>query len=107
MHAAPRPRMKFTAPLLRGDGELHVIGSTEVVSIADPDGALHRLIELADGSRSTRELFSALVREYPRLGHQDVVDAVSQLEAIGIFERCTPAPRMYDEHDGSLLPVYL
>lgn len=93
MHAAPRPRMTIAAPLLRGRGELHIVGSDDVVTLEDPDGAVHRLVELADGSRSTRELFCALARDYPRLHHADVVDAVARLEAAGLLEDCTPRRR--------------
>lgn len=88
MHAVPRPRMKIAAPMLRGGGELHIVGSENVVSLDDPDGAVHRLLELADGSRSTSELFSALADEYPLLRPGDVAEAVSRLEAVGLFEDC-------------------
>jgi hypothetical protein len=80
--------MRITSPLLRGSGELHIIGSERVVTVADPDGAIHRLVELADGSRSTNELFSALAPAYPALQHHHVVDAVSQLETAGVLEDC-------------------
>ena len=93
MHAAPRPRMRITAPLLRGGGQLHVVGRDDVVTLEDPDGAIQRLVELADGSRSTTELFGALVAESPHLDPQDIDDAVAQLEAAGFAECCTPPRR--------------
>ncbi len=67
MQPAPRPRLKTAAPLLRGGGLLHIVGSRSVHTIADPDGAIHRLVELADGSRSIAELCAALRAEYPRI----------------------------------------
>jgi hypothetical protein len=108
MHAAPRPRMKSTAPLLRGGGELHIVGRDRVVTLDDPDGAIHRLVELADGSRSTTELFSVLAPEYPQLHHEDVADAVSQLEAAGLCEICRPRRRIVGGHDRSFAaaPLY-
>lgn len=90
MHAAPRPRMTIAAPLLRGSGELHIVGSDDVVTLEDPDGAVHRLVELADGSRSTSELFSALARDHPRLRYDDVVEALAELEAVGLLETRVP-----------------
>jgi hypothetical protein len=78
--------MTTTAPLLRGGGELHVVRSDDVVTFEDPDGAMHRLVELADGSRSTQELHRVLASEYPRVRHDDVVDAVARLEAAGLVE---------------------
>ena len=95
MHAAPMPRMRITAPLLRGRGQLHVVGRDDVVTLDDPDGAIQRLVVLADGSRSTAELFSALAPDYPRLHPQAVDDAVAQLEAAG-FAECS-FPRRYPD----------
>jgi hypothetical protein len=82
--------MKYTAPLLRSAGELHVVGDDDILTIADPYGAVQRLVRLADGSRSTTELHSALAPEYPRLAVQDVLDAVAELEAFGVLEDATP-----------------
>lgn len=93
MHAASRPRMKITAPLLRGGGRLHVVGIDDVVTLDDPDGAIHRLVGLADGSRSMTELHATLAPEYPRLRPDDVIDAFSQLEAAGFAETSAPQRR--------------
>jgi hypothetical protein len=90
MQHAPQPRRTTSGPLLYGGGELHIVGSDDVTSIPDPDGALHRLVVLADGSRNTTELFSALVTDYPQLVEQDVVHAVCQLASAGVFEDCAP-----------------
>ena len=92
MHAGSRPRMSITAPLLRGNGELHIIGR-DVVTLDDPDGAVHRLLELADGSRSTQELFAALAADFPQLAREDVVDALACLCAAGLVVDCAPRRR--------------
>jgi hypothetical protein len=93
MQDARQPRLTATGPLLHGGGELHIVGRDDVISIADPDGALYRLVVLADGSRSTSELCSALRTEYPQLDEQDVVRAVSELSSAGILEDCAPRRR--------------
>jgi hypothetical protein len=90
MQAALQPRLTMTGPLLHGGGELHIVGNHDVTSIPDPDGALHRLVVLADGSRSTTELFFALTTDFPQLEEQDVVHAVSELASAGLFEDCAP-----------------
>jgi len=82
---AQRPRLKMSAPMLYAGGELHIVGREVVTSLSDPDGSLHRLFELADGSRSTTQLFDELVTEYPRLGQQDIVDAIGELESAGLY----------------------
>jgi len=84
--AVARPRMKTTAPLLRGGGLLHIVGSRRVHTMADPDGAIHRLVELADGTRSVPDLLAVLRAQHPRMAEQDVVDAVQELESAGVFE---------------------
>jgi hypothetical protein len=81
----PRPRVKTKCPLLRGGGELHIVLSYDITSLPDPDGAIHRLFELADGSRSTAELYSELRASYPRLVEHDIADAVFQLVSVGLF----------------------
>jgi len=86
MQPLARPRMKTTAPLLRGGGLLHIVGSRRVHTMADPHGAIHRLVELADGTRSVTELLAALQAHHPQMGEQDVVDAVRELESAGVFE---------------------
>jgi hypothetical protein len=107
MHAAPRPRLKTAAPLLRGGGELHIVGSHDITSIPDPDGAIHRLVELADGSRSTTEIFSELQSAYPQIDEQAVIDAVFQLESVGLFVDCTPRHRILGDNDTRLMHLVL
>jgi hypothetical protein len=82
--------MKVTAPLLRGGGLLHIVGRRTVHTIADPDGAIHRLVELADGSRSIDELIGALHAEYPQIDEQEVTAALHELESAGVLESWIP-----------------
>jgi len=102
MHAAPRPRMSIIAPLLRGNGELHVVGRDDVVTLEDPHGAVHRLVELADGSRTLGDLFAAVVRDHPQLDRQDVADALARLEAAGLCVDCSPRRRERDRRPPAL-----
>jgi molybdopterin-synthase adenylyltransferase len=106
---AQRPRLTMTGPLLRGSGELHIVGSREVLTIPDPDGAMQRLLRLADGSRSRAELVAALAIDHPLLGEQDVEDALVELEAAGLVEDAAPRGRILssrvsrrDVHERSL-----
>jgi hypothetical protein len=103
MHAASRPRMKTTAPLLRGGGELHVVGSQDIVTFDDPDGAIHRLVQLADGSRSADELLSALAQDHPQLQREVALDALDALEDAGLLEHRAPrAARLRGRYDTPL-----
>ena len=77
-------------PLLRGSGELHIVGREDVLTISDPDGAVHRLLGLADGSRSRPELYAALTRDYPLLDEQEVDETLRELEEAGVIEDGVP-----------------
>jgi hypothetical protein len=90
---AQRPRLAITGPMLRGSGELHIVGRRDITTIADPDGIVHRLLGLADGSRSTETIFAALSPDYPELGESQVRDAVAALEVIGVLEDSAPVAR--------------
>lgn len=85
MDAPHRPRTRHGTALLGGGGELHVVGRDRVVTLADPDGAVRRLVELADGSRGTDQLHALLAREYPGLRRADVAAAVAELLAAGVL----------------------
>jgi hypothetical protein len=52
-------------------------------------GVAPRIWELADGERSVREIVACLVEEYevdPATAQSDIVDLLTQLEAIGALE---------------------
>lgn len=88
------PRMTIAGPLLRGSGELHVVGRHEVMTVPDPDGLVHNLLGLADGSRSTAEIHDALAIHFPRLGAAELEHLVAELASIGLLEDCAPRARM-------------
>jgi hypothetical protein len=90
---AQRPRLAITGPMLRGSGELHIVGRRDVTTIADPDGVVHRLLGLADGWRSTAAIFAALAPDFPGLREEQIEDAVAALESIGVLEDSAPVAR--------------
>lgn len=92
--AATRPRLTIAGPLLHGNGELHIVGRDEVMTIHDPDGAVHRLLGLADGSRTRAEIFDALARDFPRIGARDLDETIAELEAMGLLQDAAPRGRI-------------
>jgi hypothetical protein len=88
-----RPRLAIIGPMLRGDGQLHIVGRRDVTSIADPDGAVHRLLALADGSRTTAAIFAALAPDFPDLREAELLAAIAALESIGVVEDAAPVAR--------------
>jgi len=91
--AAQHPRLTMTGPLLRGSGELHIVGRHDIVTIADPQGAMQRLLELTDGSRDRAELVRMLTLEFAGLHERDVADALDELEFTGLLEDRSPGGR--------------
>jgi hypothetical protein len=84
--ASQRLRLTLSGPRLRGGGELHIVGRDEVVTILDPDGVIHGLLALADGSRTSAELLAALADEFPHVADRDVREAIAELMAAGLLE---------------------
>jgi hypothetical protein len=89
-----RPRLTMAGPLLRGGGELHIIGRYEVMTINDPDGAVHRLLELADGSHTRAQILAAVTHDFPHVGERDIDEAVLELEAMGLLQDAAPRGRI-------------
>ncbi len=107
---ALRPRLTMAGPLLRGSGELHIVGRHEVVTIHDPSGAVHRLLTLADGSRTRGEIFAAMAPDFAHIGERDVDEAVDELESMGLLQDAAPRGRILssrmsrrDPHERGLL----
>ena len=106
---ATRPRLTMAGPLLYGNGELHIVGRHEVMTIHDPDGAVHRLLGLADGSRTLAEIFGAMAPDFPKIVRSDIDEAVDELEAMGLLHDAAPRGRILssriarrDAHERSL-----
>jgi len=88
----------MTGPLLRGSGELHIVGRDEIATIADPRGAMQRLLGLADGSRSRGEIALVLAGEFEGLREHEVHDALDALERCGLIEDRAPPAAILGGH---------
>lgn len=87
---AQRPRLTTPGPLLRGNGELHIVGMHEVLTVADPVGAMQRLLRLATGSRSRADIFRELTIDFPQLREEDFDEALRDLQSAGVLEDGAP-----------------
>jgi molybdopterin/thiamine biosynthesis adenylyltransferase len=86
MANAIRPKVKSTAPVFTLDHTVYVGGCGVVTTIADPDGSVHRLLQLADGSRTPAEIHGILAADYPNVTASEVMDAIADLDAAGFLE---------------------
>ncbi|CAM5651821.1 hypothetical protein SAVIM338S_06543 [Streptomyces avidinii] len=78
--ATRRPQLKHTSPTF-GSGETIFIGGYgEVTEIADPTGAIRRLLALLDGTRTTDEVHKELSADFPEVTRQDVDEALAQFD---------------------------
>lgn len=80
-----KPQLKHTSPLSSRNGILYIGGYGEATEIPDPDGAIERLFELMDGTRSLDEIHEALVSRHPMVTHTDVADAVRKFDDAGFL----------------------
>ena len=78
--------MKMATALLRGGGELHLVGASEITTIADPLGAVQRLVTLADGTRDLEQLTARVLADFPTLHAGDVAAALEHLQDAGLLE---------------------
>jgi hypothetical protein len=94
----------MAGPLLLGSGELHIVGRHEVITIHDPDGAVHRLLTLADGSRTRAEILAVMTGHFPQVGPRELDDTVAELEAMGLLQDATPRGRILSSRISRRIP---
>jgi molybdopterin/thiamine biosynthesis adenylyltransferase len=95
-----RYKVKRTSPVYRVDDTLFVSGYGEATKITDPDGAVGRLLALADGTRTVAELHASLRQHVPSVTRAEVEAALEQLDAAGFMEDASFSPEgLLDEYD--------
>lgn len=95
-----RPRLKdqLFEPYAAG-GEIRIYRDPGVYfTIADPDGQVARLIALADGGRTVREIADAMAAQWPSLGFTDVEEGLTTLDQFDLLEDAA-AETTLDEPD--------
>ncbi|TRV73992.1 ThiF family adenylyltransferase [Streptomyces sp. 130] len=75
-----RPRLKHTSPVFGSGETLFVGGYGEVTEITDETGAIRRLLQLLDGTRTVSEVHEALSADFPEVTRQDVDEAIAQFD---------------------------
>jgi molybdopterin/thiamine biosynthesis adenylyltransferase len=95
-----RPQLKGTSPVMTMGDMLYVGGFGEVTEIPDGDGAIRRLLDLMDGTRTIADLHRLLAVDHPSVSHEDVVTAVEQFDEAGFLLAGNATPDgLLDEYE--------
>lgn len=95
-----RPQLKHTSPVFGSGDTVFVGGYGEVHEIDDPSGAIRRLFELLDGTRTTEEVHQALSVDFPRVTREDVEGALAQFdEARFLLDAAQTADGVLEAHE--------
>jgi molybdopterin/thiamine biosynthesis adenylyltransferase len=94
------PQLKHTSPVFGSGDTVYIGGFGEVTEIADPTGAIRRLLELTDGTRTVREVHEALAPEFPDVTLDDVTGVVEQFDEAGFLINGGASPDgILEEHE--------
>jgi molybdopterin/thiamine biosynthesis adenylyltransferase len=95
-----RPQMKHTSPTFVMGGVLYIGGFGEVTEVQDPEGMVHRLCSLMDGTRTIEELYKNLVVDFPGVTEADVKQAIRQFDDAGFLQNGAVVPDgLLDSYD--------
>ncbi|MCP2168494.1 HesA/MoeB/ThiF family protein [Goodfellowiella coeruleoviolacea] len=92
MNDAVLPKLKHMTPAFPGDGIVYVGGYGQVAEIPDETGAIRRLFELLDGTRTIPQVHHDLAADHPEVTLDEVREAITQFDEAGflINEAVTP-----------------
>lgn len=85
MAATVLPKLKHMAPLFTAGDMLYVGGYGQAAEIPDADGAIRRLLELLDGTRTAEQAHADLAAGFPHVTLADVHDAISTFDEAGFL----------------------
>lgn len=95
-----KPLVKHSSVIHPFDGVVYVDNSGVALEIADPDGAVHRLLTLLDGTRTVPEVHHDLVVDYPRVTLADVEAAITTFDQAELLLDASYTPDgMLDEYE--------
>lgn len=92
------PRLKPAGWERVADGVRIVLDPRETIELADPDGAVTRLLELlGEGDRTVSQLAAEVARSHPAVGEADVTAAIEALDGLRLVENADRACRLGEE----------
>jgi molybdopterin/thiamine biosynthesis adenylyltransferase len=95
-----KPLVKHSSIIHPFDGVVYVDNSGVALEIADPDGAVHRLLTLLDGTRTVPEVHRDLVVDHSRVTLADVEAAITTFDQAEFLLDASYTPDgMLDEYE--------
>lgn len=99
-HMQAKPLVKHSSIIHRTDGIVYVDNSGLTHEIADPDGAVHCLLTLLDGTRTVAAIHRDLIVHYPAVTLSDVEAALATFdEAEFLLDATHTADGLLDEYE--------
>ncbi|WP_020667396.1 HesA/MoeB/ThiF family protein [Amycolatopsis nigrescens] len=87
-------------PVFPVDGTLYVGGYGQVSEIPDEDGAIRRLFELLDGTRTVGQVHRELAADFPKVTEAEVVAAIEQFDEAGfLLDEGASAEGLLDDYE--------
>jgi molybdopterin/thiamine biosynthesis adenylyltransferase len=80
-----KPLLKHSSVIHPFPGVVYLDNSGVAVEIADPDGSVHALLTLLDGTRTAPEIHRDLVRDHPAVTAGEVAAAIEQFDEAGFL----------------------
>jgi molybdopterin/thiamine biosynthesis adenylyltransferase len=80
-----QPLMKHSSVIHPFDDVVFIDNSGTAVEIADPDGSVHALLTLLDGTRTPAEVHRDLATRYPHVTLDEVRTAIDQFDQAGFL----------------------
>jgi molybdopterin/thiamine biosynthesis adenylyltransferase len=94
------PKLKHMTPVFPVDGTLYVGGYGQVAEIPDEDGAIGRLFELLDGTRTIGQVHRDLAADFPHVTVEEVAAAIEQFDEAGfLLDEGASAEGLLDEYE--------
>jgi molybdopterin/thiamine biosynthesis adenylyltransferase len=95
-----RPLVKHSSIIRSADGAVYVDNSGVTHEIADPDGAVQRLLSLLDGTRTVHEVHRDLVAHHPNVTIAEVEAAIAAFDEARFLLDATQTPDgLLDEYE--------
>jgi molybdopterin/thiamine biosynthesis adenylyltransferase len=94
------PQVKHTSPVFGPPELVQIGGYGQITEIPDPDGAIRRLLQLLDGTRTIAQAASLLRQDYPHISPEEVEVAVAQFDEAGFLLDAAKGPKgILDEYE--------